>query len=68
MPSAARRMKLNEAFDAMDVTAEIRLVELAQVLAERFPKIVTEEKMISLAGVLELLQQRPQQQASVQRV
>jgi hypothetical protein len=31
-------MQLLEAFNAMEEMGEVRLVELAQVLAERFPK------------------------------
>lgn len=40
MPSAIRKMKLNEAFDTMGEEGEIRMVEIAQMLAERFPKLI----------------------------
>lgn len=69
MPSTARRKILNEAFDAMDVMAEIRIVELAQVLAERFPKqmvALSQVEGVNIAGLLEMIQARPSMSGNVQ--
>lgn len=40
MPSKIRKMQLNEAFQSMNEAGEIRLLEIAQMLAERFPKLI----------------------------
>lgn len=40
MPSKIRKMQLNEAFDSINEAGEIRLLEIAQMLAERYPKLI----------------------------
>jgi hypothetical protein len=60
-------MKLMEAFDAMDVAAEARIVELAQMLAERFPKPVNGDvEEAQKSGLRDMFPARPLSQGSVQ--
>jgi hypothetical protein len=68
MPSTARKMKLLEAFETMDVAGEMTLLELAQVLAERFPKRMADcaEESANDSGVAGYGRTKPLSQRSVQ--